>query len=193
MSPVARLLPPQAPPGARRPHLRLARRAVHPEVRSHHTEVSLLQWEAEDTEKCSSVEWHHSNNSETSVPQSSPADVCSLPPSGWSCKPSRVKTHSGTLQQGNTDTSVTNHPYSLINMTNTMRHFTINHNKVSKRLKQLLFFIPYLWHPSLLLMPLYCRLSLNTMTISVGTINVNTGHGVAISVTGIAQVLVTAP
>ena len=73
-------------------------------------------------------------------------------------------------------------------MTNTMRHFTINHNKVSKRLKQLLFFIP-----SLLLMPLYCRLSLNTMTISVGTINVNTGHGVAISVTGIAQVLVTAP
>jgi len=32
------------------------------------------------------------------------------------------------------------------------------------------------------------RLSLNTMTISVGTINVNTGHGVAISVTGIAQV-----
>ena len=42
-------------------------------------------------------------------------------------------------------------------------------------------------------MPLYCRLSLNTMTISVGTINVNTGHGVAISVTGIAQVLVTAP
>jgi len=32
------------------------------------------------------------------------------------------------------------------------------------------------------------RLSLNTMTISVPTVNVNTGHGVAISVTGIAQV-----
>ena len=42
-------------------------------------------------------------------------------------------------------------------------------------------------------MPVYCRLSLNTMTISVGTINVNTGHGVAISVTGIAQVLVPRP
>ena len=35
---------------------------------------------------------------------------------------------------------------------------------------------------------LISRLSLNTMTISVPTVNVNTGHGVAISVTGIAQV-----
>ena len=37
---------------------------------------------------------------------------------------------------------------------------------------------------------MFCRLALNTMTLQVTSVNVNSGQGVAISVTGIAQVIV---
>ena len=36
---------------------------------------------------------------------------------------------------------------------------------------------------------MFCRLALNTMTLQVTSVNVNSGQGVAISVTGIAQVI----
>ena len=37
---------------------------------------------------------------------------------------------------------------------------------------------------------MFCRLALNTMTLQVTSVNVNSGQGVAISVTGIAQVII---